>query len=162
MAYEVEKVDDLRLAFVIHWPFVHPKEYTFGWLWSMDVTCAKGILCYPWNIDHVILSWKLMVTRACKARHGTDAVQQWEVWCCDLPSLTCSSVKVCLCTWHDDSEHPAANVQQTYSCSWNPQQKTKTTKTLKELVGPVEFCRLLRLWEERERESVQAKEGEEM
>ncbi len=161
-----------------------------------------------------------MVTRAYKARHGTDAVQQlvssiefslasmllyskvsqatsvlsiitwhmcmhscwlrykkqhhnwgedlivcesvtWEVWCCNLPSLTCSSVKVCLSvyliyTWHDDSEHQAANVQQT-----NPQQKTKTTKTLKELVGSVEFCRLLRPWEESERENAWAREGEE-
>jgi len=53
------------------------------------------------------------------------------------------------------------NVQQTNSCSWNPQQKTKTTKTLKELVGSVEFCRLLRPWEERERESARARKGEE-
>jgi hypothetical protein len=41
------------------------------------------------------------------------------------------------------------------------QQKTKTTKTLKELVGFVEFCRLLRPWEEREQENAQAREGEE-
>jgi len=34
-------------------------------------------------------------------------------------------------------------------------------KNLKELVGSVEFCRLLRPWEERERESARAREGEE-
>jgi hypothetical protein len=104
----------------------------------------------------------------------------WEVWCCDLPSLTCSSVKgmsICLsvypiCTWHDDSQHPAANVQQTSSCSWNPQQMKKQIMTLRKQKhkklqklwrnssDPLSFVGYFYRGEERERERARERERE--
>jgi hypothetical protein len=75
-------------------------------------------------------------------------------------------------TWHDDSEHPAVNVQQTSSCSWNPKQMKKQIMTLRKQKhkklqelwrnssDPLSFVSYYNRGEERERERARERERE--